>query len=227
LTERAIDLRQRERSIVINTIRVILWLFFKIFYAIRWRHAERVPMAGPVILAPTHVSFYDPPMVTTPVRRKLTFFTRHVYFKGLLGPLIRYLGAFPVDLSKRFDRNAYDIAKRVLDGGGLLVLFPEGTRSHDGLLGEVQPGVAMLAVETGATIVPISIRGAFEAWPRMRKFPRFCRKIVITYHKPIAVEKIADKCERQQAIREINARIERVLAPPMRDWQKLLERRAQ
>lgn len=182
-------------------------------------------MAGPVILAPNHASFYDPPLVGVPVRRKLTFFTRDYYFKFPLGPLIRFLGAFPADLDRKFDRQAYEQARRILEAGGLLVLFPEGTRTRDGLLGNLQSGVAMLAVETGATIVPVSLCGTFEAWPRTRSWPRLCRPIAVTYHKPIRVEKASDRAERRRKIAEINARLERVLAPRLRDWKRLMDGR--
>jgi len=218
------DPAQRERRLPVNIFRVLLWIFFKIFYRIRWRYPERVPMSGPVILAPTHASFYDPLIVSVPVMRRATYFTRDYYFRFPLGPIIRYLGAFPADLTRRFDRKAYELARGVLEKGGMLVLFPEGTRTHDGLLGKIQAGVAMLAVETGATIVPVSICGAFEAWPRTRSFPRFCRLISIKYHHPIRVEPVADRRERREKIAEICERLERVLAPRLRAWKRLREK---
>jgi 1-acyl-sn-glycerol-3-phosphate acyltransferase len=222
--QRRIDPRQRERRLPIAVFRFLLWVFFKIFYRIRWRYYERVPMSGPVILAPTHAGFYDPLIADVPVWRRTNYFTRANYFKFPLGPIIRYLGAFPVDLDRRFDPKAYDQARRVLADGGLLMLFPEGTRSHDGLLGKVHAGVAGLAVETGATIVPVSICGSFEAWPRTRRFPRFCRLISVKYHHPIRVEQTRDPEVRRQSIAEINHRLERVLARRLRAWQRLFHK---
>jgi len=227
VAQREVDPRQRERNVLVNAVRFVLWVFFRVFYRVRWRYPERVPMAGPVILAPTHASFYDPPMVGIPLRRRLYFFTRDIYLESpLLGPLIRVLRAFPANLSVRFDRKAYEQACRVLNEGGLLVLFPEGTRTYDGLLGEIQSGVAALAVETGATIVPVSICGAFEVWPRTRSFPRFCRLIAIKYHRPIRLEPISDRQTRREKAAEVSAQLERILAPRLRAWRRLQEKRA-
>lgn len=209
----------------INLFRDILWVFFKVLYGTRWLYPERVPKSGPVILAPSHASFYDPLMVSVPVRRPTNYFTNDYYFGRLLGPVIRYLGAFPVNVDKRFDRKAYELALRTLENGGLLVLFPEGTRSHDGLLCPLRAGVASLAVETGATIVPVSLCGAFEAWPRTRPFPRFFKLISIKYHRPIHVQATTVRAERREKVAEINARLERALAPRLRAWNKALERK--
>lgn len=221
---RAVDPAQRERNPVIGVMRVILWLFYKLFYAVEWRYPERVPLTGPIILAPSHASLYDPFIVSVPVRRHASYFTREFYFKWPLGPIIRYLGAFPVNLRRRFDRQAYETAKRVLENGGYLCLFPEGTRTFDGLLGEIKSGVATLAAETGATIIPVSIAGAFEAWPRTRRFPRFCRKIVVTYHYPVAVRKLDDPQERRRQIAQINDHLQRALAPRLAAWKDLMSR---
>ena len=216
-----VDPRQRERRLTVTLLRIFLWVFYRIFYRTRWRYYNRVPKSGPLIVAPTHASFYDPPMVNVPIWRRCNFFARDVYFKFPLGPIIRHLGAFPVDLTRRFDSKAYEQAKRVLEGGGALILFPEGTRTYDGLLGKIQPGVATLALETGATVVPVSIGGAFEAWPRTRRFPRFCRRITVKYHRPIAVERVTDREVLRQRVVEISSELERVLAPRLRAWQRL------
>jgi len=222
--KREVDPRQHERNVLINLLRAILWVFCKVFYRARWLHAERVPLSGPVILAPTHASFYDPPFVDVPIWRRAYYFTRERYFKFPLGPIIRYLNAFPVDLEKRFDAKAWEQAVKILHESGMLVLFPEGTRSHDGLLDKIQPGVAALAVETGATIVPVSICGAFEVWPRTRRFPRFCRPISIKYHHPIRVERVTDSRLRRQKTIEISHQLERVLAPRLRAWRRLFHK---
>jgi len=221
---RDIDRRQRERRLPVTLLRTLLWIFFKVFYRARWRYCGRVPPSGPLILAPSHASLYDPPLVNVPIWRRAYFLTRDYYFKFPLGPIIHYLGAFPVDLTRRFDSNAYDQARRILEDGGMLVLFPEGTRTHDGLLGKIQSGVAVLAVETGAAIVPVSVCGTFEAWPRTRLLPRLCRRIEVIYHWPIRVERATDPTARRQKIAEISAQLECVLAPRLRAWQHLLQK---
>jgi len=221
----AVDPRQRERNLLVNTLRILLWIIGKVFYAARWIHYERVPMSGPVILAPNHQSFIDPPAVAVPLWRRVYYFTRDVYFKKFpLGPIIRYLKAFPVDIERRFDSKAYEQARRILNDGGMLVLFPEGVRTNDGLVGRIQPGVASLAVETGATIVPVTICGAFEAWPRTRSFPRLCCPIRIKYHNPIPVERIEDPHKRRAKVIEISRQLERILSRRPRAWHRLFHK---
>jgi 1-acyl-sn-glycerol-3-phosphate acyltransferase len=219
------DPKQRERRWVVNAMRVILWVWFKLVHGVRWRHAERVPRAGPIILAPTHASFYDPFIVSIPVRRRFSYFTRASYFFFPLGPIIHYLSAFPADLEKRFDRKAYEQAKRILEGNGALVLFPEGTRTLDGELGPIHGGVAMLALDAGATIIPVSVCGTFEAWPRTRQLFRLWRPIVITYHHPLVVEKTDDPPLRRARTREINAYLDQTLRPRLAAFRRWRERR--
>ena len=96
---------------------------------------------------------------------------------------MRWARAFPIQEGES-DSPAVRRALRVLRQGEPLVIFPEGGRSPDGRLQAFRPGAFRLALATGAPVVPVTIAGAFEAWPAQRRLPRPGR-IVITYHAPL------------------------------------------
>jgi len=105
----------------------------------------------------------------------------------ILRRIIRFFGAFPVEISK-VDKSAYIDAIKTLNNGKALVMFPEGRRSIDGRIKTFKLGIARIAFKTNARIVPVTIVGAYEAWPKHKKLPR-PKKISVYYHKPITIGK--------------------------------------
>ena len=81
-------------------------------------------------------------------------------------------------------------ALRVLEGGGAVLVFPEGTRGDEGVLREAKPGAALLAVLSGASVVPVFVRGSGRAWPRGRLLARPA-KVVVTFGPPLRFERPA------------------------------------
>src|SRR5262249_34129293 len=161
-------------------VRGIAWLAFRI----RFVGIEHVPGTGPVVLAPNHVSFMDPVLITIPIRRALRYMTLEPFFQVRgLGWLIRACGAFPVR-EESADRTAVRTAIRILRAGEPLVIFPEGGRSRDGRLLAFHSGAFRIALQADAPVVPVTIAGGFEAWPPQRCLPRPGR-ITITYHPPV------------------------------------------
>ena len=141
------------------------WVFLFLF-GIRVYGHRNVPKEGPVILASTHQSFLDPVVVGLGLSRPIQSMARDSLFRNrLFRLLITSLNAFPVK------RNAADYAAmhesldRLREGKQLL-LFPEGTRTRDGSIAPLHPGLALLAHRTNAAVVPVTIEGAFECWPR-------------------------------------------------------------
>jgi 1-acyl-sn-glycerol-3-phosphate acyltransferase len=154
------------------------------YLRIRFRGIEHVPAAGPVVIAPNHVSYLDPILVTIPIRRALHYMTLEPFFRVRgLGPLIRWCRAFPIQ-EDAADAPAVRTALRLLRQGEPVVIFPEGGRSPDGRLGPFRPGAFRLALAARAPVVPVTIAGAFEAWPKGRRLPR-PGAVTVTYHPPI------------------------------------------
>jgi 1-acyl-sn-glycerol-3-phosphate acyltransferase len=161
-----------------------VWAAARGLFRIRFEGVEHVPRTGPVVITPNHVSFMDPILVTIPVRRALHYMALEPFFRVRgLGPLMRWARAFPIQEGEP-DSPAVRRALRVLREGDPLVIFPEGGRSPDGRLRPFRPGAFRLALATGAPVVPVTIVGAFEAWPPERRLPRPGR-IAITYHAPL------------------------------------------
>jgi 1-acyl-sn-glycerol-3-phosphate acyltransferase len=125
---------------------------------------EYVPAGGPAILAPNHKSFMDAFFLAMATRRPVRYMAKAELFRGPLGFLFPRLGAFPVRRGKG-DADALATARTILEQGGLVVLFPEGTRVEDpDALGLPHHGAGRLAVETGAPIVPAAITGTAHLW---------------------------------------------------------------
>lgn len=128
---------------------------------VRVTGAERVPARGPVLVCGNHRSVWDPILVGALVRRRAWYIAKMELFRyPMLGPILRMVGAFPVRRHAA-DRTALRRSLAVLDRQGALVLFPEGTRSRTGDLGKGAPGAALLALRTGAAVVPVGIRGGY------------------------------------------------------------------
>jgi 1-acyl-sn-glycerol-3-phosphate acyltransferase len=149
---------------------------------------DEIPRTGPVIVAANHSSNLDVPVLGSSVMPKLG---RRLQWLGkkevldwpIVGWVARNGGVHGIDRSTA-DIDAFRLAARILEEGHALFVFPEGTRSHDGKLGEGRDGVAVLALRTGAPIVPIGISGSYERWPRGQKLPRPGGRVMVRIGSP-------------------------------------------
>jgi 1-acyl-sn-glycerol-3-phosphate acyltransferase len=143
---------------------------------LRIEGAEHVTDAGGIIVASNHLSIADPPLVCVTVERLVGRRVRYMakaesFDWPLIGPVMAAYGGFGVRRGQP-DREAYRAAREVLASGDWLGLAPEGTRSRTGHLGEPKPGVALLALRTGAPILPVGIAGSEQLWPVGARLPR-------------------------------------------------------
>ena len=107
----------------------------------------------------------------------------------ILGWFIRSVGAFPIQREGMGASGMKETLRR-LKAGGIVTLFPEGTRSQDGQLGKLKPGIAVLVERVGVPVVPAGLAGMFEIWPRSRLFP-IPHPIRIHYGRPIYPDELA------------------------------------
>lgn len=156
----------------------------KILFRLEVKGERNIPHAGGFILASNHASYLDPVVLACACPRKLNFMARHDLFTiPVLGALISRIGAFPLR------RNFADIAsikealRRLQKAGGLL-LFPEGSRSLDGLSQDVQSGIGFMAAKSQAPVVPAFIKGSQRAFGRNARFIK-PTKIRVYLGKPI------------------------------------------
>lgn len=137
--------------------------------------AENIPASGPVLICSNHIHNLDPISVGVTVKRDISFMAKEELFKvPVLKTVVKNLNAFPVKRGKG-DREALRKGIQVLKEGKVLGLFPEGTRSKTGEIGEGLAGAGFFALKTDALVVPCAIIGPYKAF----------RKIKVVYGKPI------------------------------------------
>ncbi|HEX6540559.1 MAG TPA: lysophospholipid acyltransferase family protein [Ktedonobacterales bacterium] len=147
---------------------------------------ENVPQTGPVVLAVNHVAWIDIPLASIRVPRITHYMAKIELFRlPVLGGIMRLLGAFPVRRGER-DREALRISERLLKQGEVLVIFPEGHRSGGHLI-EAHPGTSLIALRTGAPVVPVAISGTEHVFKGFRYGP-WAPHVTISYGKPFHLE---------------------------------------
>ena len=147
---------------------------------------EHLPLEGPLILASNHLNNADPPMIALAIRPRYPMYMakREMVSWPILGPAFRAFGAFPVRRGEA-DLGALRAASEVVQKGALLVMFPEGTRSRTGGLGRGHPGTAIIALRTGAPILPVAVTGTHgTTWPWIFLKPYSIRHVRVVIGEP-------------------------------------------
>ncbi len=172
-----------------HLIQFSLYLGIKVYFRTKYINARNVPKSGPTLLIANHQSFLDPPAIGTGYYRMTNYLARKTLFKFKpFGKLIDSVDAIPLDKQGLGMQGVLETLRRLRNNEAVL-LFPEGSRSFDGELAPFTTGYGPMAVKSNACIVPVAIAGAFEAYPRTRKFPSpFKRRVIIEYGEPIPHE---------------------------------------
>ena len=160
---------------------------FKHYFNFKMIGRENIPANGPFILAANHESYLDGMFVMSAVPNKLI---RHTYFvakeKHVTRPATVYLASKlnVIVLHMSNLKTSIQQLGEVLKRGESIIIFPEGTRTETGKLGEFKKTFAILSVELGVPVIPVTIDGAYEAMPKHQKVPS-CGNVSVTIHKPI------------------------------------------
>jgi 1-acyl-sn-glycerol-3-phosphate acyltransferase len=175
----------------------------------RWKvlNPERMPAAGGLIVVANHRNLADPPLLGASLSRQIHFMAKQELFNGPGGFFIGLFGAIPV---RRFeaDLQALRGARRLIESGKVLGMFPEGHRSPDGRLIQAHPGTALLALQTGAAVLPVAIRGSeqIRSWRLLFRRPR----ITVTVGEPFRLDR--GRRIDVQAVRSATEQIMRAIA---------------
>lgn len=161
--------------------------YFDLFYEYTLSGAENIPTDGPVIFAANHLSFYDPPAIGAKIERKINYFARDSLFKGRFGQALHAIGTIPV-ARENADVKSLKAIFKSLKAGGAVAIYPEGTRSFDGQLGQPQAGAGMIACKSKATVIPTRLFGTYEAYNRHQVLPKFSGSIHIAYGTPVSAQ---------------------------------------
>ena len=145
-------------------VRLLLVPLLRLWFRVRISGSEHIPATGAAIIAPNHKSFLDAFFVGIATRRHVRYMAKTELFRGPLGWLFLRLGAFPVRRGEA-DADAMRTARLILEQGGVVVVFPEGTRVEDPhALGSPHHGAGRLALETSAPMIPAAIAGTHKLW---------------------------------------------------------------
>lgn len=163
-----------------------LYLGLKFFFRIKYTNAKHVPRSGPTLLVANHQSFLDPPAVGCGYFRMTNYLARKTLFKFKpFGWLIDSVDAIPLETQGLGYQGIKETIRRLKNDEAVLI-FPEGQRCYDGEIAPFTSGYASLAVKANATLVPVAIAGAFEAFPRTQKFPSFFKpRVRVEYGVPL------------------------------------------
>jgi glycerol-3-phosphate dehydrogenase (NAD(P)+) len=173
-------LHERARSRGVNPVvywivRAVVQPLFRLYFRLERLGREHLPATGPVIIAANHRSFLDPFVIGLITRRPVYYVAKKELFANrFVAWLLSSLGAFPVERGAA-DRDMFATARAILERGGVVLIFPEGTRTRPGPLGRPKRGVGRLALETGAPVVPVAVNGTEDVRKGWRIRPRKVR----------------------------------------------------
>ena len=193
-------------------LRLLALLLARLLFRVEVRGAEHVPRTGSAMIVANHSSVLDPPVVGAAAPRPLHFMAKAELFSiPLFGRLIRAVNARPVR-REGADARALREALRILESGHALLVFPEGTRGPEGVLREGRAGAGMLALLSGAPVVPAYVEGTGRALPRGRSLPRPV-KVRVSFGAPLSFGKVEGSHRKErylEASREMMAAIARL-----------------
>lgn len=200
---------------LLASLRFIGWVIGKLAWRISHINRHFIPQGNGrgLLIASNHQTYLDPYWICLPVHRNpLRFMAWDRAFEWpVVGPFIRKLGAFPVNIEKG-SVASLKASLRVLREGATLIVFPEGARCYpDGRLLEFKQGAALVAIQANVPVLPVTIRGGNKVWPRGASFPR-PRKIEIVYHEPIDTGNFLSGSEDRERAEALTRKLRDVIA---------------
>ncbi len=169
-----------------EVIKFLFRIFFKIFFRVKVVNPQVVPLEGPVVLCSNHLGGMDMFFIGYKIKKRLVHYMAKVeLFKiPIVGHLIKWLGAFPVKRGTA-DLESFKTALKILKEKHILGIFPEGKRTMGKDLSKVKikPGAALLAIKSGAQILPVALEGNYKIFSRVR----------VTFGEPFKLDADPDK----------------------------------
>ena len=192
--------RPKAFHVFYSFLKLILTILFKMLYRVEVSGYENIPKNGKFILCSNHLSYVDPLII-------VGYFSRHVYFMAkkevfnirVLGEIISFLNAFPVDRNS-IDRKAIKNSCEILNSEEVLCMFPEGTRSTEGVIRDGHKGVGLISIfSSSSPILPMALSGTNKIIQKPRK-RIFFPKVKIIYGNLIDTSPIIKENDNKTAI---------------------------
>jgi len=193
-----------------HLLKIPLWITFKLLFKFQITDIKNIPRQSPFFLMATHRNYFDPFFIGIPLDLPVNFVTTYeMYRKPLSRWLFRTLFCIP---KKRYlnDSQAVRAIINVLNGGGIIGIFPEGERSWNGKTAPYKPEVLKLLKKfSHIPVLPVRIDGNYHAWPRWGTFPRRS-KVSVTYQKPYFVSS-------EDSLKQIEKKLKSLVQPDDHD----------
>ncbi len=164
---------------------------FRGLFRISVRNPENIPKRGPYIVASNHRSYLDPPVLNAVFPEPLVFIAKEELFRPPLGWILKHMRAIPIRRGAG-DVSALERALDLLKEGCAVAVFPEGTRARPGEFLRPKAGVGLLAIKSGAPVVPVLIEGTDRVLPRGSLLPIPKVPIKVSVGKPLNFEGVPD-----------------------------------
>jgi 1-acyl-sn-glycerol-3-phosphate acyltransferase len=188
-----------------DALRVVVRFVAVWLYGLRVVGREHWPPDGGALVCANHQSMFDPPLVGLTCSRRMNYLARDTLFRvPVFKQLIYFLDAIPIDREGGGLAGLKETLRR-LKAGELVLIFPEGTRTHDGEVARLKPGFVAVARRSRVPLVPVGLDGAYQAWPRTSPFPRLGR-IAVVIGQPITAEQMAELAD-DDLVAELQKRI--------------------
>ena len=201
-----------KRSWLWICVQIISWIGSTLLFDLKAYGKRNIPRRGGVLMLSNHQSVLDPLLLPLPFFRPVSFMAKSELFEKhpSFVRLIRAFHAFPVRRGQG-DVGAIKEAINILKDGNILNIFPEGTRSLDGRIGPILPGVVVVVRRAGVPVIPVIIDGSFRALRKGTKGIRGC-PVRIMYGKPLDLDGLKSQ--------EIVALIDKTLHEMMEELQR-------
>jgi 1-acyl-sn-glycerol-3-phosphate acyltransferase len=191
-----------------SLLKFLLSPFVKLIWIKRANGLENIPQKGPVIIAANHSSYFDFICFIAVCPRKIYYLAAEKFYKSWFWrPLVKMTGQIKVERQTGDKTESIEKANAILEKGGVLGIYPEGTRSADGEIHKPFTGVARFALKNKVSVVPVGIKGTFEILPRQKNFPKFKKIVEINIGKPMDFSQYYGQEENKEALKEITNEI--------------------
>ena len=178
------------RNLYWRTFQFVFQNFFCFWLGYRARGLDKLPATGGALLLVNHQSFLDPLLVGLPLKRPVSYLARDNLFRvPVIGHILRNTYVMPINRDAPSTASLREAIRR-LEAGFFVGIFPEGTRSEDGAVGELKPGFLSLLRRTKVPVIPVGLAGAFESYPRHRWFP-FPGRVRVVFGDALDRERLA------------------------------------
>jgi len=189
-------------------LRAILGSFIRLGFVKSVTGLENIPQNGAAILAANHSSLLDFLCLSSMIKRPVHYLVAEVRYKNFWErQMMKMTGQIRVDRLSRDKGELFSVAMSLLGQGRIFGIFPEGRRSRTGEMLPAYTGVAKFAAGSGAPVIPVGIKGAFEVWPRHQKWPKLKKGIEIIIGEPMEFNRYGSQIQSELVYRQITDEI--------------------